>query len=528
MNIGVLIAKLRLGAGLSQDKLAQSLNVTRQAVQKWESGGCPDVEHIAEIAKFFNVSVDALISGGSNRITDEFVNNKKIFPEYALPDKWELYMSELELEYRQSIEEGKDISQYEGLFKAAAKMPSGRNKEKISDVIFDIVLNAPQVDGYKYNEPSDLEEIKLLRPKFEYTAKNRPGDKALKDKIRGAWLGRICGCLLGKPVEGISTGELRPLLKETGNFPMFRYIKADDITEEMYGKYKFNLKGKCFADKIPCAPADDDTNYTVLYNTIVEKYTRDFTPFDVSRGWLDYQPQNAYCTAERVAFRNFVNHFIPPHSAVYKNPYREWIGAQIRGDYFGYINLGDPEAAAEMAWRDASVSHIKNGIYGEMFVSAMLAYAAVNDGVEEIIRGGLAQIPETSRLYEAIMGILDGFGSGVAETECFDKIHTVYNEHDHHHWCHTISNAMIVTAALLYGGGNYGKSVCKAVQAGFDTDCNGATVGSVLGMCGGAGIIGEEWTKPLNGELDTQIFGAGRVKIEDMVEKTVKHLKIVV
>ena len=272
-------------------------------------------------------------------------------------------------------------------------------------------------------------------------------------------------------------------------------------------------------------PVDDDTNYTVLYQEIIEKYGKDFTPFDVSRAWLSYQRKDAYCTAERVAFCNFINGYEPPNSAIYKNPYREWIGAQIRADYFGYINPGNPELAAEMAWRDASISHIKNGIYGEMFVAAMLAIAAETNNIKDIILGGLAQIPHTSRLYEEILFVMDSFENGVSQNDCFKAIHKKYDEHDGHGWCHTISNAMIVAAALLYGNGDYGKSICMAVETGFDTDCNGATVGSILGMANGIESIPEYWTKPINDTLHTSIFGIDTVKISDRVKLTLKHIK---
>ena len=209
---------------------------------------------------------------------------------------------------------------------------------------------------------------------------------------------------------------------------------------------------------------------------------------------------------------------------MYKNPYREWIGAQIRGDYFGYINPGEPEKAAEMAFRDASISHIKNGIYGEMWISAMIACATVTDNIEDIILGGLGEIPETSRLYDAVTNILNDYKNGVSYDDCVKKIHSLYDEHTGYGWCHTIPNAMIVTAALLYGEGDFGKSICMAVQPAFDTDCNGATVGSIIGMRHGISDIGEEWTKPVDDTLHTSIFGVGTVKISDMVEKTMEHL----
>ena len=151
--------------------------------------------------------------------------------------------------------------------------------------------------------------------------------------------------------------------------------------------------------------------------------------------------------------------------------------------------------------------------------------AVVTDSIEDIIRGGLAQIPATSRLYEAVNKVIAEHGAGVPAEECFARIHAAYDEHDLHGWCHTIPNAMIVAASLLYGEGDFGKSVCLAVQTGFDTDCNGATVGSVLGMRGGIKSIGAEWTAPLNGKLHTSIFGLGTVLLKTRAEMTLRHIE---
>jgi len=326
-------------------------------------------------------------------------------------------------------------------------------------------------------------------------------------------------------VEGISCEELTTLLKATDNFPMNRYIMKKEIPEHITKELVFDLKSRrCFADEISCAPSDDDTNYTVLAMQLIEKYGKAFTPEHVASIWVELQGKNAYCTAERVAYLNFMNGFAPPASAVYKNPYREWIGAQIRGDYFGYLCPGNPEMAAELAWRDASISHVKNGIYGEMFVAAMLACAAVISDIKQIVLCGIGEIPQHSRLYERIATLVEQYESGVAKDDWFRAFHTRYNDRIGHDWCHTISNAELVAASLLYGEGDYTKSICLAVQNGFDTDCNGATVGSVIGMRNGIDGIDATWQAPIHNTLDTTIFGVGKVNILDLVEKTLQQI----
>lgn len=523
MNIGITINKLRNEANLTQAQFAEIIGVSQQSVQKWESGvSTPDLDKIVMISKYFDVSLDVLVMGNDNRIVEEMNRKKLLKPQYRNMHDWEFYSSNLLTEYTQSTEEGLDIEVYKDLFSTVARLPKGEMKKKFGDLLFEIVHQAKPKEGYRYIEPSDLDQIRRLRKKSARTWEYK--SETLESKIHGAWMGRICGCMLGKTVEGIRTNELVPFLKETDNYPMHRYIYRKDITKEIIEKYKFGFAGRIYADEINAMPVDDDTNYVVLAQRIVDRYGFDFTPMDVSKAWLRYQSKDAYCTAERVAFCNFVKGYAPPESANYKNPYREWIGAQIRGDYFGYISPGNPELAAEMAWRDASISHVKNGIYGEMFVAAMLAVAAATNNIEEIILGGLAEIPHTSRFYEDIMLVLTAYRNRVSQKDCFKQIHNKYDEFTGHGWCHTIPNAMVVAAALLYGNSDFGRSICMAVETGFDTDCNGATVGSVLGLANGIGSISEYWTKPINNTLQTSIFGVDTVKITDCVRMTMQHI----
>lgn len=433
------------------------------------------------------------------------------------------YPSEIMAEYKQCLEEGLDVEKYKNLFEAVDALEDGDTKTRMCDVLFETVMNAGIRYNYIFNEPNKLDDIRELRKPHEFS-QVRPDEEALRKKLLGAWTGRACGCLLGKTVEGIRSDELDSLLKVTNNYPMHRYILSTDLTDEIQSLYKFRPNIAACADRVDGMPVDDDTNYVVLAQRIIDEYGKDFSSANVAAAWVKSQSVLSYFTAERIAYVNFINGIEPPASAMYKNVCREWIGAQIRGDYFGYINPGDPEKAAEMAHTDARISHVKNGIYGEMFISAMLACAAVTDNIEDIIFGGLAQIPETSRLYRAVMDVYNYYKVGALLDNCCTYIHLAFDEHTDHGWCHTIPNAMIVTAALLYGEGDFGKSICAAVGMAFDTDCNGATVGSILGMRGGIDCIDEYWRKPINGKIHTSIFGVDTVNIEEAVEKTIEHI----
>ena len=443
---------------------------------------------------------------------------------------WLKPSSGFEFELQQAADEGKDVSAFTERVKKILEMDEADlEKQNLVKAIYNEVQSLPVMNGYKYSEPSDLGTIKVERPiGVELLSGTLPINEVLFDKIYGAWLGRCAGCLLGKPIEGWKRERISGLLKETGNYP-FKYYISSDIPEDVKRKYSVENTGGAYGadlrswiNNIEYMPEDDDINYTITGLKILQQYGRNFTPDDVAECWLANLPILHVCTAERVAYRNIVDGIYPTESAGFQNPFREWIGAQIRADFFGYVTPGNPELGAEFAWRDAAISHVKNGIYGEMFVAAMLSTAAVSNDIHEIIYSGLSQIPARSRLAERIKLVLEWKKECITWEQALDRIHAEYDEKNGHDWCHTISNAMIVCTGLLFGGLDFEKSISIAVLGAFDTDCNGATVGSIIGMVLGVKALPAKWTAPLNDRVKSGVDGFGFVKISDLVLKTIE------
>lgn len=144
MDIGKTIAKLRYDLELSQEKFANLLGVSRQTVQKWESGvSSPDMENLVGIANKFGISMDLLVLGRDKREMEELRGVKKIEPKYDNITGWDSYSDQLMIEYRQSVDEGLDLEGYENLFRSVCSMPKGAIKEKMANALFELSINAP-------------------------------------------------------------------------------------------------------------------------------------------------------------------------------------------------------------------------------------------------------------------------------------------------------------------------------------------------------------------------------------------------
>ncbi|MFP4355512.1 MAG: ADP-ribosylglycohydrolase family protein [Phycisphaerae bacterium] len=443
-------------------------------------------------------------------------------------NKWLWIASEdLDTELRQLRDEGLNTGQAERMIEKLQAMGNEKlflpeNQTEVCKVL-DFTRQLAHAKGYEYDEPDELKAIRKLRPDGPRRFQAPLSERKLADHIGGAWLGRCIGCLLGKPIEGVKTPELWGFLQATGQWPLNDYIRFASKAKAAQ-EYPGMLERKWF-DSLDHMPVDDDTNYTLTGLLIVQQKGPDFTPADVGQFWMDNLPLLSTCTAERVAYRNLSLHIQPPESGRRYNPYREWIGAQIRADAFGYLAAGNPQRAAEWAWRDASISHVKNGMYGEMFIAAAIAASSFVETIVDVIEAGLSEIPQTSRLYRSIVQVLQWYAEDMSYDQAVEQIHQIWDETNQHDWCHTISNAVICATGLLWGEDDFGLSICRAVQPGFDTDCNGATVGSIMGMRHGKGGIDEKWSARLNDTLKTSLRNYDTVRISDISRQTTQLYK---
>jgi ADP-ribosylglycohydrolase len=266
---------------------------------------------------------------------------------------------------------------------------------------------------------------------------------------------------------------------------------------------------------------DDDMDYTLLGLHIMETHGPAFTTGNVGAEWMNTLPYHRVYTAETIAYRNLVMDMEPPATATYRNPYREWVGAQIRADFWGYVAAGMPELAAEFAWRDAALSHTRNGIYGEMWMAATIAAAFATKDMETAIRVGLSEIPAECRLSIALDETIEWCKQDGDFEKTLDRVRGAVGNY---HPVHTINNAALVAVGLMYGQGSLGATICHAVVGGWDTDCNGASAGSVVGAMLGANALPYEWVGCLNDTLHSALSGVdtGRPhRFTDLARRTV-------
>ena len=409
------------------------------------------------------------------------------------------------------------------------------NEAAIGPIYDELMALAPD-PALAAAEPNGLEEIRALRPAADRSRRWRGSDEELLDRLHGAWTGRCVGCALGKPVEGMGMGRdqqhrlngratIRAYLEHRQAWPLADYFSGKDAGD--------GLSIGCVASQrehIRFMEPDDDIHYSLTGLGVIEEHGPDFTWRDIGRYWLAHIPVMHICTAETQAVTNlqlqscrgFDGPATPEYTRRHRNPYREWIGAQIRADGWAWCCAGNPELAAEFAWRDAHWTHERNGIYGEMMLAAMQAAAFIESDPRALVEIGLSEIPRDCRLARWVRACLGWIGREPDFEACMARLEA---ELGSMHVVHTINNALVCVLALFYGRMRLDAAVPIAVMCGLDTDCNGASVGSLVGAAAGRRALTSPLATMLNDTIRPAMVGFQEVTMAELARRTLVQWK---
>ena len=380
----------------------------------------------------------------------------------------------------------------------------------------------PIRSDWKYVEPNGINDIWDESKPDRKTGAIAPVDiNDSSKRVESAFLGSVAGCMLGKPLEAHLTGdEIRSALEAMGDWPMDEYV-SNKVKEYVPRVHRsFHETAREFIDYV--AP-DDDINYTIMGMLILEEFGPDFTHDNVQDLWLKHLNFHTTFGPERTTLlrsgmesldRFTLASFIekggvgrrdhgqqtPGHLKMFHNflnPGDELCGAAIRADAYGYACPGRPQDAANMAWRDASFTHNRTGIYGTMFIAAAIAAAQVVSDRMEIIEIALQYVPQKSRFHERVSACLDVIKDSNTWEEGYERINDKYGEYGH---CRVYLESGMLINTLKFAE-NVGHGICIQVSQGADTDSYGATAGSLLGAYFGPGYLEQRWLEPFNDDI---------------------------
>ncbi len=334
---------------------------------------------------------------------------------------------------------------------------------------------------------------------------------ALMDKIKGGWAGKTIGCTYGGPTE-------------------FKYYKA--IPDSVEITWQDHQIKQWFVN----SPGLFDDVYMDL--TFVDVFDRlglqaPLDSFAMAFASKDY----GLCHANQNARYNIRQGLMPPESGFYKNnPHADCIDFQIEADYAGLMSPGLPGAAAYYADSIGHMISYGDGWYGGVYVATMYSLAFVLDDVNAIVEKSLAAIPRNSRYYKAVSDVISWHKEypddwrktwqllwdrhSSEDIGCPDGIFSDFN-------IDAVLNSCYVVIGLLYGGGDFHRTMEIATRCGEDSDCNPSTAAGILGTMLGYSNIPQEWKSQCE-EVETMDFAYTDISLNRAYGMTYRLAKEVI
>lgn len=332
------------------------------------------------------------------------------------------------------------------------------------------------------------------------------------ERVYAGVLGKIIGVYLGRPFEGWSYDRITAELGE------INYYVHEQLNK-------------------PLIVTDDDISGTFTFVRALADYgnSPDITPAQIGQTWLNYIIEERTIlwwggmgnSTEHTAFLRLKDGIEAPRSgsiALNSQVVAEQIGAQIFIDSWAMVAPGDPEFAADLARRAASVSHDGEAIYGAQVLAAMESQAFIESDLDALLDIGLSVIPADSVIARMIAELRDLRQREPDWRTARDWLNTNYGYEVYGGGVHMVPNHGLMMLSLLYGDDDFRKTMMIVNTSGWDTDCNSGNIGCLMGIKNGlAGLeTGPDYRGPVADRLYLPTADGGRA-VSDAVIETI-HL----
>ncbi len=328
----------------------------------------------------------------------------------------------------------------------------------------------------------------------------------LQDKIKGGWAGQVIGCTYGGPTEfqwnGTMIGDHVPILW--------------DDTRMLW--YYENFPGLY-----------DDVYMDLTFVDVFEKHGLDAP--DSLHALAFAHAEYPLWHANQAARYNILNGIMPPESGHWKNnPHADDIDFQIESDFAGLMSPGMVNTAAGIANRIGHIMNYGDGVYGGIYVASMYALAFVYDDIELIVEEALKTIPPQSEFYRCIDDVIRAYKRNPGDWKsawfeaqkkwtydkgCPDGVFRPFN-------IDAKINAAYIVIGLLYGNGDFGATVDISTRCGYDSDCNPANAGGILGTVIGYDNIPEYWKQGID-KVENMDFQYTEMSLKKVYETGFRH-----
>lgn len=323
----------------------------------------------------------------------------------------------------------------------------------------------------------------------------------LLDKIKGGWAGQVIGCTYGGPTEfrfpGCMIHDYQPIPWDSSRISWY--------FENAPGLY-------------------DDIYMDLTFVEVMEKEGIDAPALSHALAFAN--AGYALWHANQAARYNILNGIMPPESGYWKNnPHAEDIDFQIEADFAGLMSPGMVNSASGICDRIGHIMNYGDGWYGGVYMAAMYSLAFISDDIETVVKEALKAIPEEAMFRRCIQDVIDSYEINpddwkqawfeverkwAQDIGCPDGVFSPFN-------IDARVNAAYVVIGLLYGQGDFARTLEISARCGQDSDCNPASAGGILGTMTGYSKIPGLWKEPLK-PVESKPFAYTTMSLDKVYE----------